>query len=181
MMDQTWLILASLLLLLVNAVGVVLVALQLPGTWLMLGATVVMAWWRWDGWDGNGAIGGWTLVLLLALAIVGELVEFLGPAVGAAKQKSSRRAAVLAVVGGIVGAIVGTVVLAFLPIIGTLIGAVVGSGVFSILGDLWAGKEWEPALQGGVGAAVGRGLGAVGKLMIAVAMWVWVAVALVWP
>ncbi len=180
-MDQTWLILGSLLLLLVNAAGVCLVALQLPGTWLMLGATVAVAWWRWDGWSGHGVIGGWTLVGLLALAVIGEIVELLGPALGAANQKSSRRAAVLAVGGSVVGAIVGTVLLVSLPVIGTLIGAVVGSLVFSILGDLWAGRSWEPALKGGIGAAVGRGLGAVGKLAIAVVMWLWVAVALVWP
>ncbi len=180
MMDTTLLILVSGLLLVVNACGVFLVALQLPGTWLMLGATVGVAWWRWDGWSG-GLITGWTLGALLVLAIVGELVEFLGPAMGVAKEKSSKRAAVLAVAGGVTGAIVGTVVLAFLPVIGTLIGAVVGSGLFSILGDLWAGREWEPALRGGKGAAIGRFWGALGKLIIAAAMWVIVAVALFWP
>jgi len=84
MMNQTLLILISVLLLLVNACGVLLVALQLPGTWLMLGATVAVAWWRWDGWSG-GLITGWTLLALVVLAILGELVEFLGPAMGAAK------------------------------------------------------------------------------------------------
>ncbi len=186
MLDTTVLILVSVLLLLVNAVGVFLVALQLPGTWLMLGATVAVAWWRWNGWSGGdggggGLITGWTLLGLLILALLGELVEFLGPALGAVKEKSSRRAAVLAVVGGVTGAIVGTILLAFLPVIGTLIGAVVGSGLFSILGDLWAGREWEPALRGGKGAAIGRFWGALGKLIIAVAMWVVVAGALLWP
>jgi len=100
---------------------------------------------------------------------------------GAAKEKSSKRAAVLAVAGGVTGAIVGTIVLAFLPVVGTLIGAVVGSGLFSILGDLWAGREWEPALRGGKGAAIGRFWGALGKLVIAAAMWLIVAVALFWP
>jgi uncharacterized protein len=180
MVDTTLLVVVSVLLLLVNTVGVFLVLMQLPGTWLMLGATVGVAWWRWDGWSGAGVIGGWTLVVLLVLALVGELVEFLGPAMGAVKEKSSRRAAVLAVVGGVVGAIVGTVVLVFLPVVGTLIGAVVGSGLFSMMGDLWAGRGWEPALRGGKGAAVGRFWGALGKLMIAVAMWVVVAWALVW-
>jgi uncharacterized protein len=181
MMDTTLLVLVSLLLLLVNAAGVFLVLMQLPGTWLMLGATVGVAWWRWDGWSGAGVIGGWTLVVLLVLALLGELVEFLGPAVGAAKEKSSRRAVVLAVAGGIIGAMVGTVVLVFLPVLGTLIGAVVGSGVASIGGDLWAGRGWEPALRGGKGAAIGRFWGALGKLVIAVVMWVVVAVALLWP
>ncbi len=180
MLDTTILISVSVLLLLVNAVGVFLVAMQLPGTWLMLAATVGMAWWRWDGWSG-GLITGWTLLALVVLAIVGELVEFLGPAMGAAREKSSRRAAGLSVVGGVVGALIGTVVLAFLPILGTLIGAVVGSGVFSIGGDLWAGRGWEPALRGGKGAAIGRFWGALGKLVIAVVMWAVVAAALVWP
>jgi len=88
---------------------------------------------------------------------------------------------VLAVAGGVAGAIVGTMVLAFLPVIGTLIGAVVGSGLFSILGDLWAGRPWEPALRAGGGAAIGRFWGALGKLVIAVVMWVLVAGALLWP
>jgi uncharacterized protein len=177
MLDTTLLITFSALLLLVNAVGVVLVLLQLPGTWLMLGATAVLAWWRWE----HGLITIWALATLVVLAILGEVVEFLGPALGATQAKSSKRAAVLAVVGGVTGAIVGTVVLAFLPVLGTLIGAVVGSGLFSMLGDLWAGREMELAWRGGKGAAIGRFWGALGKLMIAVAMWVVVAGALLWP
>lgn len=176
MLDTTLLITFSVLLLLVNAVGVVLVLLQLPGTWLMLGATAGMAWWRWD----HGLITFWALTTLVVLAILGEVVEFLGPALGATKAKSSKRAAMLAVVGGVAGAIVGTVVLVFLPVLGTLIGAVVGSGLFSILGDLWAGHEMELAWQGGKGAAIGRFWGALGKLIIAIMMWLVVAVALVW-
>lgn len=176
MLDTTLLITFSILLLLINAVGVVLVLLQLPGTWLMLGATAAMAVWRWD----NQLITLWGLSTLLVLAILGEVVEFLGPALGATKAKSSKRAAMLAVVGGVTGAVVGTIALAFLPVIGTLIGAVVGSGLFSMLGDLWAGREIELAWQGGKGAAIGRFWGALGKLLIAIAMWLVVAVALVW-
>lgn len=177
MWDTTLLVTVSILLLLVNAGGVVLVLLQLPGTWLMLAATVAMAWWRWE----HQLITVWALIALTVLALLGELVEFLGPAVGAAKEKSSRRAVVLAVIGAVVGAIAGTVLLAFLPVLGTLIGAVVGSGGGSMLGDMWAGREWEPALRAGKGAAIGRFWGALGKLVIAVAMWVVVAVALLWP
>ncbi len=177
MVDTTLLVTVSVLLLLVNAVGVVLVLLQLPGTWLMLAATVAMAWWRWE----QQLITPWCLGTLVVLALLGELVEFLGPALGAAKEKTSRRAVVLAVVGGVAGAIVGTVVLAFLPVIGTLIGAVVGSGLCSMLGDLWAGRPMELAIRGGRGAAIGRLVGAVGKLAVAVVMWLVVAVALLWP
>ncbi len=176
MLDTTLLITFSVLLLLVNAVGVVLVLLQLPGTWLMLAATAGMAWWRWE----HGLITFWTIAALVVLALLGELVEFLGPALGAAKEKSSKRAVMLAVVGGVAGAIVGTLVLAFLPVLGTLIGAAVGSCLFSMLGDLWAGREMELAWRSGKGAAIGRFWGSLGKLIIAVAMWLVVAVALVW-
>lgn len=176
MLDTTLLITASVLLLLINAAGVFLVLLQLPGTWLILGATSLMAWWRWD----HQLFTLWALVTLLLLAILGEVVEFLGAAAGAAKEKSSKRAVVLAVVGGVVGALVGTVALAFVPIIGTLIGAVVGSGLFSMLGDLWAGREMELAWQAGKGAALGRLWGAIGKVIVAGVMWLVVAVALFW-
>ncbi len=175
MLDTTLLITFSILLLLINAVGVVLVLLQLPGTWLMLAATALMAWWRWDG----QLFTVWCLGTLVVLAIIGEIVEFLGSAVGAAKEKSSKRAIVLSIVGGVGGALVGTIVIA-IPIIGTLIGAVVGSGAMSMLGDLWAGREPEVAWRVGKGAAIGRLWGSVGKVFIAVLMWLVVAVALVW-
>ena len=70
------LLLMVLLLLGVNALGVLMVALQLPGTWLMLAATALFAWWRWDD-GGFAAIGGWVLLTLLGMAIIGEIVEFL--------------------------------------------------------------------------------------------------------
>ena len=88
MWDTTLLVTVSILLLLVNAGGVVLVLLQLPGTWLMLAATAGVAAWRWE----HQLITVWTLIALTLLALLGELVEFLGPAWGAAKEKTSRRA-----------------------------------------------------------------------------------------
>lgn len=180
MLEQTLVILAIVLLLLINAVGVVLVALQAPGTWLMLLATAVMAWWRWDA-EGLGSIGGWTLVGLLGLAVLGEVIEFIAGAAGATKAGGSKRGAALAVIGGVVGAVLGAIFLAFIPIVGVLIGAAIGAGVGSILGDLWAGREWNMALTAGRGAAIGKFWGALGKLAVAAAMWAVVAVAVLWP
>ena len=165
------------LLMLVNTVGVAMVALQLPGTWVMLLATAAVAWWRWDA----EAIGWWTLAVLLVLAILGEVIETLAGAMGTRKAGGTRRAAVLATLGGIIGAIVGTVLLVAIPIIGTLIGAALGAAAGSIIGDLWAGRKWEQVLEAGRGAAIGRFWGAVGKIAVAVLMWVVVLVALVVP
>ncbi len=176
MLDTTLLITFSVLLLLLNAAGVFLVLMQLPGTWLMLAATSAMAWWRWE----NQLITIWCLIALLVLAILGEVVEFLGAAAGAAKEKSSKRAVVLAVVGGVAGALVGTFAIP-IPIIGTLIGAALGSGTCSMLGELWAGRDKKMAWQVGKGAAIGRLWGSIGKVAVAGVMWVVVAVALLWP
>ena len=165
-----------LLLLLVNAAGVALVALQLPGTWLILLATGIVAFWRWD----VEGIGWWTLIALVVLAVAGEVVEFVAGAWGARRAGASKRAAVAATVTGVVGAILGTIFIP-IPLFGTLLGAALGAAAGSIFGDLWAGREFKPALVAGQGAAVGRFLGALGKVVIAAAMWLVVLVAVLWP
>ncbi len=161
-------------LLLVNTAGVLLVALQLPGTWLILFATALAAWWRWE----QGTFGWWTLASLLVLALLGELVEFLGSMLGAKVAGAGRRAAWLALLGSIIGAIVGTFTIP-IPIVGTLIGAAIGAAIGSITGDRWSGRQWHHAFKGGGGAAVGRFSGALGKLIIAVLMWLVVVAAMV--
>ncbi|QQE11694.1 DUF456 domain-containing protein [Planctomycetota bacterium] len=158
-------------LLLTNALGVLMVAFQLPGTWLMLIATSSVAWWYWDRPDSWGHMGWWVLLTLLILAIIGEIVEFLAGAMGAGKAGASKRAMMCAVLVGFIGAILGTIFLAFIPILGTLIGAAIGSGIGSFLGDMWAGREVKNAFEGGKGAAIGRFWGALGKVIIAGIMW----------
>jgi uncharacterized protein YqgC (DUF456 family) len=178
MWDQTLTIAAVIVLLAINAGGVVLTALQLPGPWLIVVATGVMAWWQWSGPAGP-MIGWWALGGLLALAVLGEVVEFLGGVVGSSQVGGSKRAAVLGIVGAIVGAILGSVLIPIL-IVGTLVGAGVGAGVGSLLGHRWSGGAWCEAVAVGQGAAVGRVLGSVGKLAVAVVMWVVVLMAVLW-
>jgi len=165
----TLLVLGVFLLWGVNAAGVGLVALQLPGTWLMLAATTLAGWL-------SGLYGWPTFLILLLLAMLGELVEFLGGAAGAKIAGAGRRATVLALVGSIAGAIVGTFAIP-IPVIGTLLGAAIGAACGSILGDRWEGRQWRASIQGGGGAAVGKLSGAVGKLIVAAVMWAVVFVA----
>ena len=179
MLGETLFITAMVALVLVNAAGVVLCALQLPGTWLIVLATGLVAWWQWDAAEGP-VIGAWAMGTLVGLGLLGELIEFLGGAVGSSQTGGTKRGAVLAVGTGIVGALVGTAAIP-VPVIGTLIGAAVGAGVGSLLGDLWAGRSLELSLKSGSGAAVGRFLGAAGKLTVAVVMWLVATVAVVWP
>lgn len=179
MIEMSLLILILVLLMLVCTLGVVMVAMQLPGTWVILGATAIVSWWYWEGWN-DGVIGGWVLVALGSLAVIGEILEFIAGAMGARNAGASKRGAAGAIIGGILGAIIGTPTIP-IPIVGTVLGAALGAGVGSILGDLWAGRKFDLALAGGKGAAIGKLWGTVAKLAIGVAMWLVVLGAALWP
>jgi uncharacterized protein YqgC (DUF456 family) len=178
MSEQMLVVAAAVVLMILNTVGLILTAFQLPGTWLIVLATALMGWWRWDA-AAEPMIGWWALGLLLALAVLGEVLEFIAGALGSSQAGGSWRSGMLAIAGGILGAVVGTVLLP-IPVIGTLVGAALGAAAGSLLGERWAGREWAHSFRVGQGAAVGRLLGSVAKLVVAAVMWVIVGVALVW-
>lgn len=165
---------AAILVILLNLAGVVLALLQLPGTWLMLLCTGAWAWWYWD----EHLISVWTLAALLALAILGEIVETFAGVVTSRHVKSSKRSMLMGLIGGITGAILGTGSIP-VPLLGTLIGACIGAGLGAMLGDHWAGRNWHEVKQAGSAAAKGRLWGTVGKVAIAVIMWLIATVAMV--
>lgn len=174
-MDIALLITVVVVLLLVNAGGVVLTALQLPGNWVIVAATAGFAWWRWG--SESWSYGWWTLAGLLGLAVLGEGLEFAAGALGSRSAGGSRRGAVISVGTALVGAVAGSLLIP-VPIVGTLLGAAIGAGVGALLGDKWAGREWGQAWAGARGAAVGKLSGAAAKLAVAVAMWLLAAVML---
>ena len=62
------------LLLLFNLVCLALVPFALPGNWLMIVATALFAWWQRD----NHIFSVYTLGAVVVLAVIAEIVEFLG-------------------------------------------------------------------------------------------------------
>jgi len=132
----------------------------LPGAWLMVLLATLVEWWQPDEF-----LFSWPVIYVsLALAVLGEVLEFSFGAAGARQAGGSKRAAGLAILGGIVGAIFGT--LLPLPIVGTLLGASVGAFAGSMLGDLWAGRPAELSVESGRGAAIGRLWGTVAKMAV---------------
>jgi len=113
----------SSILIVLNAGWLLLVLFGLPGNWLMVLSTCLFAWWQWD----QGVFSGWTLIAITALALLGELIEFLAGMVGARGSGASWWASVAAVVGAVLGAVFGTFVIP-IPLLGTVIGASVGRG-----------------------------------------------------
>jgi len=167
-----------LLLCLVNLVSLSLNLLSLPGNWFIVLATAVYAFFFPEsvasgiGWQGVG--------ILVVLAIVGEIIEFVAGAAMAGKRGASRRAMALAVLGTMTGSILGAVFTIPIPIIGPIVGALAGGagGAFcgAWLGEYWKGKTVQERVHVGTGALLGRLLGTSGKLIVGAVMVVVAAV-----
>jgi uncharacterized protein YqgC (DUF456 family) len=158
------------LLILTNAAWLVLDLLGLPGNWLMVAGTLLVAWLQ------PGMFSVPTLVAVVVVAAAGELLELLSGALGARKGGAGRRGAAGALLGGFVGAIVGTFMIP-VPVVGSLIGACAGAclGAWSL--EVSGGRDVGESFRAGVGAGVGRALGTLVKLAAGVLLWLIIAVA----
>ena len=142
------------LLIVVLLSGCVLTLLAMPGNWLIVAAVAVYAWLA----PGEGRLAiGWEVVgVLVVLAVVGEALEFLASALGAAKAGGSKRGAILAMAGSMVGALVGVFVGIPIPVVGPIIAALLfaGLGAFggALLGETWKGREFDKSWQVGKAA-----------------------------
>ena len=172
----------AVLLTLLNALWLFLVVLGLPGTWLMVAGTLLIAWWRWYAVAGQPMFGTPVLIAICALAVLGEVVEFYAGVVGARKAGGTRRGALGALLGALVGGVAGTILIPIpIPGLGSLLGACGGAAVGAWGLELHSGREMRASVKSGVGAGAGRFAGTVGKLIIGVVIWVIVAVAAFWP
>lgn len=167
-MDFVW----ATVLLVVLVVCWVLTLLGMPGNWFVILASVgyllvVPA-------DSPVAIGWTTVIVLLVLAGLGELLEFLAGALGVTKAGGSRRGAALALLGSLIGGVVGLFVGVPIPVVGPLFGAVLlaAAGAFAgaIAGEHWKGRDLDESLKIGQAAFWGRLLGTVAKAAVGAIM-----------
>ena len=172
---------AAAILLAVNLAWLFLTLLGLFGNWMMIVSVLLVLWWRWvpDASLSEQMFHPATLIVLVVLAVVGELLEFLLSAAGARKAGGSRFGALMSLVGSVVGGIVGTFAIP-IPVIGTLLGACGGAFAGALIGELMLGRQMGDSLRSGEGAAVGRLLGTVGKLSVGLAMYLIIAFAAFW-
>ncbi len=164
----------AILLVIINCACWCTTFITLPGNWFIVGVTALFAW-QIHGDDGRG-IGWITVVVLLVLAALGEVVELLTGAAGAARQGGSRRSIALSVVGALVGSIGGAILGLPIPIpivgsaLGALFGAAMGAFGGAVLGEQWKGRSFEQGVEIGKAAFLGRLFGTVGKLAVGVVM-----------
>jgi uncharacterized protein len=145
---------------------------NIPGNWIVLGLTGLFAFLLPQE-DGRG-VGMTTLLVLLGLAVLGELIEFAAGAAGAAKKGGSRRGMALAIVGAFFGSILGAVLSLPVPIAGPILGAVGGGALGAFLGayvgETWKGRTSRESYEISQAALVGRLLGTIGKLTVGAVM-----------
>ncbi|MBL1216286.1 MAG: DUF456 domain-containing protein [Planctomycetes bacterium] len=159
-MFTTLLILFSI----VSVMSLALTLIGLPGAWLVIAVGIVCHWlqdWTWFSW--------WTIGGCIALALVGEVLEFASGAAGTHWAGGSKRSGAGALIGALVGGLAGSM---FPPIIGALIWGVVGAGVGAIVAeitvhdDTGAPRTMKQTLGIGGGAAAGRLAGTISKLAV---------------
>ena len=170
------------LLTLVNLVWLVTVVFGLPGTWLMVVSTALVAWWQWGDPEAGepGMFSLATLIAIVALAAVAEIAEFLTGVIGSQQAGGTRWGSIGAIGGGILGAIIATPLIP-VPILGSLIGACAGAAVGAGALELISGRKVTESARSGVGAGVGALVGRIVKVAAGVVIWLVVTVAAFWP
>lgn len=141
----------ALMVMLVALIGNVVPGI--PGTPLALIAAVAHRLYF-----GQSSVNNTVLFVLILLAALALVFDFLGSALGAKKFGATWRGVVGAVVGGIIGL--------FFNLPGIILGPFVGATLFEMLGD----KEFKKAAKAGAGAVLGLVLGVIGKSAVCVIM-----------
>jgi uncharacterized protein YqgC (DUF456 family) len=144
-----WLL--ALVLVVAGLAGVVLPAL--PGVPLLFSGLVVAAWA-----EGFTRVGGATIAVLAALALLAYAADLAAGALGARRFGASRAA--------VVGAALGTLAGLFLGLPGVLLGPFVGA----VVGELLARRDLVQAGRAGLGTWLGLLLGVAAKLSLSFAM-----------
>ncbi|MCW5659729.1 MAG: DUF456 domain-containing protein [Burkholderiaceae bacterium] len=143
----------------VLSIGLILLGLAgavlpvLPGAALVLAGTVVGAWI-----DDFQHVGGWTIGVLVALALLSWVLDYVAGVLGAKKVGASKQA--------LLGAAVGTVAGLFLGFVGVLVLPFVGAAV----GEYMARRDHRAAARVGMATGIGLVLALVAKVVIAFVM-----------
>jgi uncharacterized protein YqgC (DUF456 family) len=156
------------LLALILLLSLLLIPFGLPGTWLMVAAAV-----GFNVLPGGERIGTASLMVVGAMALAGELLEFSLGGRYTRKYGGSRRAAWGGIIGGIVGAVVGVPV----PVVGSMVGAFAGAFVGALIAEYSREADARAATRVATGALLGRVVAAAMKVAIGVAMAVWLLFA----
>ena len=150
-MTTTLLWILATALMLVGLAGTVLPAL--PGTALVLGGAVLGAWI-----DDFTRVGGGTIAVLVVLAVLAWVLDYVAGLLGAKKAGASRQALIGAALGTVAGLFMGLVGVLFMPLVG------------AAAGEYLARRDEMNAARVGVATWLGMMVGMIAKVAIAFVM-----------
>lgn len=145
--------------------GLVMIPLGFPGTWIIAAAAA-----GYRILVPNGGVGWFTVACVTILAVIGAAADLALAGRYARKYGGSRRAGWGAVIGGMVGAFIGIPV----PVVGPVLGALAGAFVGALAFELTAGTTGVNATRVATGALIGRAVGAAINVAIGLMMAAWV-------
>ena len=146
----------------VMLVGVCLIPLGLPGQFLTALACLVFILIA-----GSSVLPWWAFGVILLMAILAEVLEAIAGTLGAGTAQGSIWSCFGALAGGLAGAIAGSMVL---PIVGSVFGVLAGTFLGAYAIEYWRTKAVDGAGQVAKGALIGRILGSIIKIFLALAM-----------
>jgi len=151
----------ALLLAAASVIGLLLIPFGLPGLWVILFGII-----------GYGRITNFRplstgfLIVALAMALLGEVLESWVGFRFAKRYGGSSRAGWGALVGGLVGAVVGVPI----PVIGSVIGGFVGAFIGAAVFEYTKARQAQGSVRAGWGAVLGRAAAVAIKMGLGVAM-----------
>jgi uncharacterized protein len=148
---------AVLLLITASVAGLLLIPFGLPGLWVIVLGVV-----GYGSLTDFRSVSMGFLILIIALALLGEVIESWLGFRFARRYGGSSRAGWGALVGGLVGAVVGVPV----PLIGSVIGGFVGAFLGAALFEYTRARHAEAAAKAGWGAVLGRAFAAAAKIAL---------------
>jgi uncharacterized protein YqgC (DUF456 family) len=153
---------AYLLLVGAQVLGLLLTAFGLPGLWVQVLSFGAYAWMGHFQTVSQTFVG-----VVVFLALLAEMAEFLLGARYARKYGGGRRAAFGAIVGGVFGGLMGI----WFPLL-SVPGAMIGAFIGAMLLELTTGRGAAPAVRAGWGAFLGRVVATAMKAGVGVVVFV---------
>lgn len=155
------------ILLLLVLVGIVLVLFGLPGTWIIVGGAFLYSiFFSFSSVSSDF----WVVFILIVLALLGEIFEFLVSIVGGKMLQVSTGALLSSIIGGILGAMIGVPVFLIGSFLGLLLGAFLGAFVYELL----VTRKFGTALNAATGVFFSRVVAIFVKTSIAIGMGVYI-------
>lgn len=94
----------------------------------------------------------WVLGVVVILALLGEIIEFLIGVLGSKKLNVSNRAIVFSLIGGLLGALIGFPII----IVGSLIGLFIGAFLGAFIYEMFEQKNIAKALKASIACFFSR-------------------------